>query len=106
MGVAMVYSIGSGKILQSEAGQSIFPCGPHNAVGAQCVRSAGDINQVPSAPVFSKFTGVGWKKVSVKREARNFIIEPNRVVTQHAGSRHHKLTQDLGHKSPFRCAFG
>ena len=92
MGVAMVYSIGRSKIFQSEAGQPIFPGGPYNALGAQCVHSPCDIDQVPSTPILTKLSGVGRKKIAVEGEARNFIIKPNRVVTQHAGSRHHKLT--------------
>ena len=90
-----------GELFQFEAGRTIVPRGPVDALGAQGVTHAHDIDQIPARITMLPLASVGVVEIAVQGIASQFIVESNTVVANTAGMR----TGQLGMNSLYKAGF-
>ncbi len=73
-------AVGRAQVLQLEARLAIVAGGPHDAVRAQRMHHAHDVEQVPAAAVVLPLARVRIDQVAPEQVARDFVVEADRVV--------------------------
>ena len=64
VGLLMQQTIGAGQVFELEAGRAIFFFRPHNAVRAQRIHHAHNVEQVPAPTAVLPFAGIGLDQVA------------------------------------------
>jgi len=80
-------AIGLAQMLQPETGLAIVALRPLNAVRAQRVRHAHDVEDVPAAAMVLPFARIRVDQIAPEQETRHFIVEADGVVAHADGAR-------------------
>jgi hypothetical protein len=73
-------AIGGGQMLQLEARAAVLMLRPFEALGAQRIGAAHDVEQVPAAAAVLPFTAIGVDEVAPEQVARHLVVETDGVV--------------------------
>ena len=106
MGFFVPQAVGAGQVFQFERGAAVFFFGPLNALWAQGIDHAHDIQNVPAATAVLPFAGVGVDQVAPKQVAGDFIVKADGVVAHADGARLAEGRLDLAGKAVFAHALG
>ena len=105
MRTLMREAIGRGQMLQTQTGFPRFRIGrPNNPLGAQGIRAAHHINQIPAATTVFKLAFIRREQIAPQHKTRHFIIKTNRVITHADGIRRSQLTHNRLRKLRLRHA--
>ena len=79
-------AVGGAELFQPEAGQAVVALRPCDALGPQRVGGAHDVEQVPAAAAVLPLARVGIAQVAPEHEARDLVVEADRVVAHAHGA--------------------
>ena len=79
-------AVGARQVSELEAGLAVDLGRPDDALGAQRVAQAHHVEQVPAAAVVLPLACVGVDQVAPEHEARDLIVEADRVVADADGA--------------------
>ena len=83
----MIQAVSGGQVFQLKADFSLIVLWPFDAVRSQRMRTAYNIQNIPTRITTLPLTSVGVEEVAVQSVPSEFVIKPNAVVTGDTGSR-------------------
>ena len=95
MRVVVRKAIGARQVAQLETGFAIVFLRPNDAIGTQGVTKAHHIQQVPAATIVLPLTRIRVDQIAPEHEARDFVVEADRVVAHADGAGLGKHALDL-----------
>ena len=79
------------KVLKTKRGLSVLSHRPRDAIRAQRIRSAEQVDEVPARIAVAPVPCIRIEQIPVEQEAGMLVVEPDRIVPHRAGAGPHKL---------------
>ena len=96
VGLLVQQAVGPGEVLELEAGRAVLLARPFDALGPQRVDHAHHVEQVPAPAAVLPLARIGVDEIAPEHEARNLVVEANRVVAHADGAGLGQLGLDAG----------